>query len=56
MLYEWGYHNRMYVLNIFLDRSGSVDLDAKDENKPFLVKGIEILYIGLTKRTGDIFD
>ena len=55
MLYEWGYHNNMYVLNIFPERSASVDLNAGDENKPFFIKMVEVGFDVAAKKVGDIF-
>lgn len=55
MLYGWGYHNNMYVLNIFPERSASVDLNAGDENKPFFIKMVEVGFDVAAKKVGDIF-
>lgn len=43
MLYEWNYHNMAYSLGFGKERAQSVDLDKADENKPAVVKFVEIL-------------
>lgn len=45
----------MYVLNIFPERSASVDLNAGDENKPFFIKMVEVGFDVAAKKVGDIF-
>ena len=55
MLYEWGYHNNMYILDLFPERSSSVDLNANDENKPFFIKMLEVGIDVILRKAGDIF-
>ena len=43
MLYEWNYHNMAYSLGFGKERAQSVDLDKADENKPAVIKFIEII-------------
>ena len=43
MLYEWNYHNMAYSLGFGKERAQSVDLDNADENKPAVIKFIEII-------------
>ena len=43
MLYEWNYHNMAYSLGLGKERAQSVDLDKADENKPAVIKFIEII-------------
>ena len=55
MLYEWGYHNNMYILDLFPERSSGVDLNANDENKPFFIKMLEVGIDVILRKVGDIF-
>ena len=45
----------MNILDLFPERSSSVDLNANDENKPFFIKMFEVGIDVILRKAGDIF-